>query len=256
MGIFQKIKEKLQRVCSQRGFTCDGCGREVFDYPVHRLCEDCEDSLSKNDGKRCPKCGRKTLAEGICLTCKRRMPKFAVGFSPFVYEGNTASFINRLKRGSAYLSFYFGEQMAKYLANGYSAMETYKAEGGEPLLVIPVPLTKEKLLVRGFNQAEELAKVTVEELSKMGYRTELWTEILEKTRETTEQKQASAIERADNVEGAYHVHLRKACQGRRILLIDDIMTTGATGNECAERLIGAGAKEVVFLTATALPEKK
>jgi predicted amidophosphoribosyltransferase len=60
----------------------------------------------------------------------------------------------------------------------------------------------------------------------------------------------------ENASGAYHVHKRAFCKGRTILLIDDIMTTGATGSECAKLLLGAGAKEVYFLVAAATPEKK
>ena len=62
-------------------------------------------------------------------------------------------------------------------------------------------------------------------------------------------------ERQENVSGAYRVHKRKACRGRTILLVDDVLTTGATGGECAERLFAAGAKEVCFLVAAAVPEQ-
>ena len=66
----------------------------------------------------------------------------------------------------------------------------------------------------------------------------------------------NAKSRRENVAGAYHVHKRTVCRDRRILLIDDIITTGATTSECADRLFGAGAKEVYVLAIGALPERK
>jgi predicted amidophosphoribosyltransferase len=64
------------------------------------------------------------------------------------------------------------------------------------------------------------------------------------------------VSRMENVAGAYHVHQRKECRGRTIVLVDDIMTTGATGSECASRLQSADAAAVVLLVSAALPEQK
>jgi predicted amidophosphoribosyltransferase len=86
--------------------------------------------------------------------------------------------------------------------------------------------------------------------------TRLETELLEKRRETELQKQKTRRERAENVRGAYHVHKRKDCKEKTIILIDDILTTGATGSECARLLLSAKAKKVIFLVAAALPEQK
>ena len=85
---------------------------------------------------------------------------------------------------------------------------------------------------------------------------ELALDVLQKKKETGMQKHMSRKERAENVKGAYHVHKRAVCRERTVLLIDDIMTTGATASECAQRVFGAGAREVFLLTAAALPERK
>ena len=122
--------------------------------------------------------------------------------------------------------------------------------------MIPVPLTEERKRERGFNQAEELTETLCKRLRESGYQAELDTELLQKTRETLQQKHMGYKERQENVAGAYHVHKRKECKGRTIVLVDDIMTTGATGSECAARLFGAGAEEVIFLVAASLPELK
>ena len=81
-------------------------------------------------------------------------------------------------------------------------------------------------------------------------------ETLLKVKSTQSQKKLTLFERAENLVGAFHVHKRTEVKNRIILLIDDIMTTGATGDECAARLKGAGAKEVFFLTLASLPELK
>ena len=99
MKLLERGLDAYRKLRSKRGYTCDDCGREIFSYPTERLCEGCLSLLEKNDKSVCPKCGRKTLAEGVCLDCKRRVPPFARGMSAFVYGGETARLINRLKNG-------------------------------------------------------------------------------------------------------------------------------------------------------------
>ena len=250
----QKIREKIRDFFKEHGFACDGCGAEIFDYPVRRLCEECEGKMRKNDGRTCPKCGRKTVAEGVCLSCKSRLPRFTRGYSPLVYRGETAAFINRIKNGTPALAPYFAERMAERLQEEWQALERFLGE--EKLLIVPVPLTEKRRLERGYNQAEELAATLCKRLKESGYGVALDTELLQKTRETAQQKHMDRKARQENVAGAYHVHKRKACHDRTIVLVDDIMTTGATGSECAARLFGAGAKEVIFLVAASLPEMR
>lgn len=240
MKLLERGLDAYRKLRSKRGYTCDDCGREIFSYPTERLCEGCLSLLEKNDKSVCPKCGRKTLAEGVCLDCKRRVPPFARGMSAFVYGGETARLINRLKNGERFLSRFFGERMA----------EVWKNSGLCADAIVAVPLTAEKERERGYNQSAELAKVLSEETG-IKYRN-----ILVKLRETPPQKELSFRERAENVKGAYRAAEKKACRGLKLLLADDVTTTGATGCECAAALLAAGAQEVFFLTATSLPEKK
>jgi ComF family protein len=177
------------------------------------------------------------------------MPRFTKGFSPFIYRGESAALVNRLKNGNPVLAAYFGEKMADYFLQFKEA-----AEGD--FLLLPLPLSEERKRERGYNQAEELAYFLRKELNKAGVKTEYRADVLQKRKDTLPQKQMRAGERAKNVEGAYHVHLRTACRGKTVLLVDDIITTGATGSECAARLLAAGAKKVYFLCAASLPEQK
>lgn len=239
------LGEKIRALFAKGGYTCDGCGLEVFEYPEKRLCEECERALLRVEKHVCPKCGRRSIAEGVCLTCKRRMPEFTVGISPFVYEGLSASLVNRFKNGERYLRDFFAEEMVKTLR------ERLKESEIENMIVTFVPASEEKRQKRGYDQAEELAIVVAEQMGL-----ELDGEILVKTRETGEQKLLTAKERAENLKGSFRVHKRTLVNGRSVLLIDDIMTTGSTGSECARVLKNAGASKVVFLTATSVPIRK
>lgn len=241
--IFQKIRKNLLTF----GYACDDCGRELFDYPDHRFCASCEEKLPKIKNP-CPKCGRDKTADGVCLTCKNNMPKFTQGIAAFSYKGEAGSVVNRMKNGNQRLAAYLGECMAEKVICFLQA--------GEDVLLVPVPLTARRKKERGYNQAERLAESAQNYLQKAGITTKLNCTLLEKRRETEAQKQKTAKERAENVKGAYHVHKRKECEGKTILLIDDILTTGATGSECARLLLSAGAKRVLFAVAAALDEKR
>lgn len=247
--------ERVRRFSENHGFDCDYCGKELFEYPRKRLCRDCERSLYPVGDRVCAKCGRETRAEGICLDCKAQARAFTQGFAPFVYLGETAAFINCMKENKPRLSVYCGEKMSAYFVEKYPS-DLPKTDADEPFLILPVPITAKKKWERGYNQSEQLARAVFNDFQKRGIAAEMDFDVLRKTRDNAAQKQMSSKERAQNIQGAYHVHKRKACRDRTILLIDDILTTGATSGECAERLLGAGAKEVHVLVFVALPERE
>ncbi|MBR2903228.1 MAG: ComF family protein [Clostridia bacterium] len=234
--------ERLKERWNDHGYTCDLCGAELFSYPQPRLCEACEKSLLSNGNHRCDVCGRATVTEGVCLICKRALPAFDKGCSPLVYHGDTAGAINRLKKDNAYLALTFAEKMA----------ERVRQEGWDlaEAVVTFVPLSKEKRRIRGYDQAEELAKAVAKFLALP------MRDVFVCTGKKDAQKELSPLERRKNVEGIYRVVERKAVKGKSVLLVDDIMTTGATGSECASRLKRAGADKVYFVTAASLPERK
>lgn len=244
----KKAFKKYEDYRASNGYTCDCCGREVFSYPSPRLCKACLEALPKG-AYYCPKCGRKTKTEGVCLECKGQMPTFRFAFSAYPYEGIIRPMINRMKNGSAYLARFFAEALAVKIE------EKREEEGldAEECVFTCVPdRKKERLKERGrrYNPAEELARRTCELLGA-----ECDAEVMVKSRETRPQKRMSAKERFENVRGAYRVHKRKVCEGKTVVVFDDILTTGATGDECARILLAAGAKRVIFVTAVTVPER-
>lgn len=257
MKFLEKLQKRIRDYDASRGYSCDSCGKELFNYPTVRVCSACEGKLKANDGNVCPKCGRKTLSNGICLTCKRRMPSFHRGFSPFVYIENVAALVNRMKNGRPRIAHYFGEKMADDFLQSYARKELFSLERGElEFLLIPVPLTKAKRWERGYNQAEFLAWGVERRLTQRGYRATVKGDILIKSKDAKQQKHLHYKERFENAADSYSVVKRKECKNRTILLIDDVLTTGATSGECARKLLSAGAAEVLFLCAAALSEQK
>ena len=244
----QTLRERM----ASRGYSCEICGAELFSYPTPRICSSCDDLLLKNDKNTCPKCGRAVVSQGVCLACKSRLPHFTRAVSVFSYEGLAARTVNGLKNGKRHLSWYLGEALAKKIIDSFSLQALQENEW----LLIPIPLTATRQKERGYNQAEELALAVRSALQKAGANVELDTEALIKRRDEHMQKHLSSQERFENAEGAYHVHKRKLCRGKNILLIDDVITTGATGSACAKLLLGAGANAVYLCTVAATPEKK
>ena len=258
MKLFEFLAEKIRQSASKRGYTCDACKRELFTYYPQRLCLSCEGELCKNDDLVCPKCGRKTVADGVCLTCKSHMPKITNGASPCVYKDKAAALINRLKNGDRRLSFYFGERMAHYFLLRCETREEWGryALNDKETLIVPMPISHKRKRERGYNQAEELAKAFQDVLAQKGVAVPLDCGVMQVHKETRAQKKLGLKQRYQNAQGAYRIKKRTLCKNKVILLIDDIMTTGATGSACAKLLLGAGAKAVLFLTATSLGEEK
>jgi ComF family protein len=107
-------------------------------------------------------------------------------------------------------------------------------------ILIPIPLEKKKLKWRGFNQAEEIAK----ELSSF-LKIPLISDVLIKAKETLPQVELSDEERGENIKGVFSYQHPELVKGRKILLVDDVYTTGSTMEECARVLKTAGAKEII-----------
>ena len=118
-------------------------------------------------------------------------------------------------------------------------------------ILIPIPLNEKRLRWRGFNQAEEISK----ELSKF-LKIPLIKNCLKRTKNIPAQVDLSEEERKENVKGVFFCQNKKEVFGKKILLVDDVYTTGATMDECAKELLEAGAKEVVgVVVARAKPEE-
>lgn len=219
--------------------VCACCGADLYDHP--HFCESCLRTLPFNNGPVCNKCGRATeQAYPACLECKADMPAFDAARSAFRYEGEIVRLIKQFKNGHKYLAEAFAHCMVPLL----SEFET-------PDLIVSVPMTESAQKRRGYNQSELLAR-------EVSTRTGIVYEgkLLVKTRETDAQKTLTAKQRSENLRGSLRVHERVKCRGKRILIVDDVLTTGATTSAAAQALLRAGALRVYVLTAASVPDKR
>ena len=239
MSVVEKFLRRLRKVNAERSCTCDDCGTEVFDYPQTRLCDACMSRLAYNNGYTCEKCGRATRGEGVCLACKSNPPAFLKGASALVYFDKTAALVNRYKNGKRHLAYFFSEELCACL----------NRLPDKPFVLVAVPLTKKKQRLRGYNQSAEIVRELAEKTG-WGYRIDL----LEKRSEDS-QKTLTAVERRKKIVGAFRVTDRKFCKGKDFLVVDDIMTSGATLSEIASVLMRAGAKSVCVLAVSAVPDR-
>lgn len=229
---FAAIRESL----FSQNITCDLCGTEVFDGS--NLCRKCAAEVELNNKTVCPVCGRKTARAEICLECKAEAPLFKRATSAIIYSDGGARLILKFKRGAKYLKNYLGNLMAEK-AKKLPACDC----------VTYVPITKKRRRERGYNQGELLAEVVAQRLELP------LVHALIKKRDTDDQKSLSKRERTDNLKGCFEVTERQKIKGKRVLLVDDVLTTGATAEEVSRKLLSCGASEVYLVTAASVEYK-
>lgn len=134
---------------------------------------------------------------------------------------------------------------AKYISKTFAELASKKIKELNLKfdIIIPVPISLQRHLERGFNQSELIAKNIAKALNK-----EIYTNVLIKVRNNKKQSELKANERKNNVKGVYNIKNFYKIDGKTILLIDDIYTTGATINECSKTLKKYGAKKIIVLT--------
>lgn len=208
---------------------CAACG--VLVDPNAVFCPACDVSVLSID-RCCIRCGLPDVVPR-CVDCRARPPGFLWARGSVLYGGQVATAITRFKYGRcSHLARPLSRLMFARLA----------ALGDGDLVVVPVPLHRRKLARRGFNQAALLARHASRHFGLPVAYTALRRE-----RDTERQVGLNRQSRQQNVDGAFCARGRIVA-GRRVLLIDDVMTTGATARACSSALLSAGARGVVVAT--------
>ncbi len=215
---------------------CPCCAQALERPSRGPLCDSCWARLAPAPALRC-RCGRRLRTGVSCGRCRRGIEPVAAGLSLGPYEGPLKAALHELKyRGRRRVA----RRLAQALLDAPGARAWF--EGGAVL--VPVPLHPRRERERGFNQAEEIAAQVA---AATGLRQE--PRALVRRVDTPTQTGLSARERRRNVAAAFAVRRRAHIAGRTVVLVDDVMTTGATARACARALLSAGASEVRLLVA-------
>lgn len=231
---FSKLATAFEDALFPTDCTCDVCGAELIADTRVRLCSHCVDTLPFVGEHICLYCGMPLKDESdYCNRCQYSRQEFSKNRAPLVYDGDVKKLI---------YAFKFNQK--KYIAETLGALmaDEYLKRSMDADIIVFVPMTKEEEKKRGYNQSELLA-------NEVGKRLNMPVlPALVKIRSTSAQKELKGKDRATNLEGAFACVFDQV-KNRRILLIDDIFTTGATANECAKTLLKAKARDVSVLTS-------
>ncbi len=216
---------------------CGGCQR-----PGSLWCESCQASVKPVGSLLCEKCGQPYVSARLCNNCRAQPLQIEFIRSAALFHGPLRQAIHRFKyeRLAA-----MAEPLGSLLANYWQTL------GLRADWLMPVPLHPARERERGYNQAallaRQLARHTGVPLLEHG---------LKRTRVTAVQMELNAAQRKENVAGAFACALASddsSIQSKRVVVVDDVCTTGATLDACAEAVLKAGAASVVGLTLARTP---
>lgn len=219
---FRRLAAALRDLVYPRRAVCMGCGTQIG-FEEDWICPECRQELAKSwVGAYPPPKG----IEGAAYA--------------YAYRGAAAGIVQHMKYSGIHrLAAFMGGDMAR----AYRFLEPTGAD-----CVVPVPMHAKRLRQRGYNHAERLARDVAERLGLP------CVNALERVRNTVQQARLDEHARRRNLKDAFA--LRESVAGRRVLLVDDVCTTGTTARTCAKALKAGGAKSVYLLCYTvALPKK-
>ena len=218
--------------------VCAACGRPAQPSDTGVICGRCWARLEALPAPQCRRCGHPAAADGDCAWC-RLLPPFVRAVRSVCSErsGSGPAIVAALKyHGWTAAADAIGERMARL---------TWPADVVEErTAVVPVPLAAPRRRERGYNQSELLAAAV-----GARWKVPIWPNCLERVRATPTQTRLTPGERRRNVSGAFRA-VPGECnfRGAHLVLVDDVVTTAATLNECATALHDAGARIISYVT--------
>ena len=238
--LFRKIKDVFHKYFFNPKWRCVCCNEEIFNGKY--FCEKCENSLPYIGANYCEHCGRRLKQPlNYCSSCKNKMLSVDKARSIYNYEEPISNLIMQLKYfDKQYLAEVFSNSLANLYWKNY-----FNAD-----YICYVPMTEKAKRKRGFNQGELIAKALSIKINIPV------KEVLIKFRETPRQAKLTREQRLKNLKGCFKAQPKKEIIGKTILLVDDVMTTGATSETVAEVLKRKGANAVYLLTVASVTSKE
>lgn len=223
--------------------VCLACRSTLKDKPSidNLVCAGCWGKIKRNLPPFCYRCGRhldvSKSIKNICTACLKKPLHFDRAFSPCLYEGVLKDLILKFKyKNKDYLGTILGKLMIEF-------MQEYNFPIDVIDYIIPVPLHRARMRQREFNQAEVLGN----HIGRYFNKTVLNNNLI-RSRSTQTQTELEEDERFLNVQGSFSIKNLADIQGKNMLLVDDVFTTGATSSEATYTLKNAGARIVFVLT--------
>lgn len=233
------IKEKILDVFFPSNIYCISCGSLIDKTREYALCDSCKLRFHWAGVKTCAKCGKilqDKYVHELCYDCRQYDRNFEQGFTCAQYGLLERGVLMDYKyKGKSYIGQKLGDIM-------YDRMEV---EDLEYDMIVPVPMYSKNQNERGYNQAQIMA-------ARLATRKNMIcaSELLVRTKKTAPMKGLGAVERYENLKNVFAISSKNhyTIAGKRILLIDDIFTTGSTLDACSKVLKEAGAEAVYVLT--------
>ena len=230
--VFKNVLKMIKKIFYPR--VCPLCG-EILTNESAKTCVECSVAVPYISAPTCFKCGKEIDDDEneYCEDCTKKPKSYIRGFPAMNY-------VSPVKESVADFKYHNKSSYADFFA--YEILKTHGRDIAElaPEAFIPVPVHDKKLKTRGYNQAAVLAR----RLGKpLGIRVD--EDILRRSVNTLPQKQLAPEERQKNLEKAF-ILTEKKVQYRKVMLVDDIYTTGATIEACTKLLKNAGVKEIYY----------
>jgi ComF family protein len=229
-----KILDELAELLVPEKNLCYICNyRDEYIGESH-ICKSCNTELERLKGLLCSKCSKPLDHDSyLCDECLLRVKSFERAIAPLEYTGLVKKLVREYKYGGkSYLYKFFGHMIVE-------SLEEEKIEGFDA--IVPVPLHKSKLRTRGYNQSELIAKYISLKIGSPVLK------LIIRTKKTVPQSSLTGEKRWMNVKDAFE-YSEKPGRVSRILLVDDIYTTGATLNACASILQENGTNQIWCVT--------